>query len=294
MNMAKNIDLLPALWFDDKPFTPFHQTDGENAWLILITKGKAVVSLNGVSVSVSAPCMLVLTKRDEIKLENSACLEGYRMGFALSFINKSLTFRLLENDIYSGINDNHDKALMQMFITRDDRYRGIIGLTAQEYLCIKEWLAVTYQEGIEPTDNYSPCRIRRYLLQALFLLDEIFRKRRGSNYADHEKPPVDIALEYMHMNYSNEITLASLCDLAHINRTSLSRKFKEATGSTPMEYLLNYRLKLACEMLTCTACKLGDISESLGFNYESYFIRQFTAKIGVSPTEYRKMNKREY
>ena len=57
---------------------------------------------------------------------------------------------------------------------------------------------------------------------------------------------------------------------------------------TSIGYLLHYRLKIACEALTHTGLSIAEISEATGFQYDTYFIRQFTKKMGVSPTEYRK------
>ncbi|MDR3364226.1 MAG: AraC family transcriptional regulator [Clostridiales Family XIII bacterium] len=92
----------------------------------------------------------------------------------------------------------------------------------------------------------------------------------------------------MHTNYTDDITIESLCKLAHLNRTSLNQAFKGQTGLSPISYLLSYRLKVACDMLAHTNLNLSEIAELAGFKYVTYFIKQFSAKIGRSPTEYRR------
>ena len=87
--------------------------------------------------------------------------------------------------------------------------------------------------------------------------------------------------------YEN-ITLNALCELVNLNRTSWNQKFKAQFCCTCMEYLLNYRLKISQELLSNSNMKIHEIAESCGFNYDSYFVKQFTAKLGISPAKYRK------
>jgi AraC-like DNA-binding protein len=184
--------------------------------------------------------------------------------------------------------DEHDRNMMNLFLHRDEYYNGILELPAKTYLRILEWMAIIGTEVFAQSDGYWTCRIRRYLLQTLYLVEDICMERKNPQTATKEKSLVDILLEYIHINYSEDISLDLLCQLVHTNRTTLNRKFKARTGFSAMEYLLRYRLKLACESLVHTNLSLAEISEAIGFKYDTYFIRQFTAKMGMSPTEYRR------
>lgn len=80
-----------------------------------------------------------------------------------------------------------------------------------------------------------------------------------------------------------------LCNLTHMNRTSLNKIYKERTGKTVIDdYLIYYRLRIARELLNYTSLTLDEIAHSMGFVYDTYLIRQFTVKMGETPTEYRK------
>jgi len=177
--------------------------------------------------------------------------------------------------------------MMNLFLRRDEFYDGTIDLPAKTYLRISEWLAIMGTEVYAQSDGYWTCRIRRYLLQTLYLLDDIYIERKTPRSVKREKSAVDILLEYIHVNYSNDISLDDLCRLIHVNRTTLNRKFKEQVGYTAMEYLLRHRLKIACDTLTHTNLSLAEIAEAIGFKYDTYFIKQFTTKMGETPTEYR-------
>ncbi|GJM70063.1 hypothetical protein HMSSN036_22790 [Paenibacillus macerans] len=51
-------------------------------------------------------------------------------------------------------------------------------------------------------------------------------------------------------------------------------------------------LKVAGDLLTHTDMNLNDIARATGFEYDTYFIKQFTSKKGISPTTYRTMSRK--
>lgn len=260
----------------------------ESMTLAFITGGNASFILNEKAVSLTAPCLLMLTQFDSLKLVERLRLQAASFSFTPSFLNAGFNMERLVTGDFPTLQDKHDRNIVNVFIDRDEHYYGVIDLPPQVYLRISEWFTIMGGEVIAPSDYFWTCRIRRYLLQTLYLLEDIYMARETPNTVRRDKSPADIVLEYMHTNYANDINLEDLCQLIHLNRTSLNRQFKTRTGRAPMEYLLSHRLKIACETLIHTALNLNEISESLGFRYETYFIRQFTAKMGMSPTEYRK------
>lgn len=253
----------------------------------LITSGKGTFVLNGKPTTLTAPCMLLLSQYDQLRLEESSRLAAKSFSFKPIFVNSSLTFERLAANEFWELEDEHDRNMMNLFLKRDDYYDGTIDLPPQTYLRISEWLAIMGTETYAQSDGYWTCRIRRYLLQTLYLLDDIYMNRKMPNTIKREKSQVDVILEYIHTNYANEISLDLLCKVANLNRTSLNRKFKAQTGRTAMDYLLSHRLKIACDALTHTNLNLLEIAEAVGFKYDTYFIRQFEAKMGISPTNYR-------
>ena len=259
----------------------------ERVTLALITSGKVSFSLNNKAVTLNAPCMLLLSQYDQLQLTESSRMAAKSFSFKPTFVNSSLTFERLAANDFSEMEDEHDRNMMNLFLRRDEYYDGTIDLPPQTYLRISEWLAIMGTETHAQSDGMWTCRIRRYLLQTLYLLDDIYMNRKTPNTIKREKSQIDILLEYIHTNYSGEISLDSLCGLIHLNRTSVNRKFKTQTGHTPMDYLLSHRLKIASEALVHTNLSLSEIAEATGFRYDTYFIRQFTTKMGLSPTEYR-------
>ena len=59
-------------------------------------------------------------------------------------------------------------------------------------------------------------------------------------------------------------------------------------------YLLDYRLRVATELLAHTGLTIDEIASATGFMYGTYLIRQYMAKTGKSPTEYRQEARMKY
>ena len=259
----------------------------ERVSIVLITNGKASLFLNEKAITLTAPCVMLISQYDTVKLIEATRLAAKSFSFNPIFMNSALTFdRLSANDFFE-LEDEHDRNMMNLFLCRDKYYDGTIDLPAKTYLRISEWLAIMGTEVFAQSDGYWTCRIRRYLLQTLYLFDDIYMERKTRNTIKREKSPVDILLEYIHVNYSNDISLDDLCELIHTNRTTLNRKFKEQVGFTAMEYLLRHRIKIACDALSHTNLSISEIAEAVGFKYDTYFIRIFEKKMGMSPTAYR-------
>jgi len=259
----------------------------ERAVIVLASYGCASIMLNDKAVNIIAPCALLLSYKDSIKLLESDRFIARSFHFNPTFINSNLSFENLAKNEFTELEDKHDREMMNLFLIRNDNYDGILDLPAGTYLRIFEWLSIIGTELYAQSDGRWTCRIRRYLLQTLYLLDDIFMSKKVNGNVKSKKAPVDIAMEYIHVNYPQSIKLGTLCDFVYTNRTTLNRNFKAKTGKTAMEYLAHYRIKIACEALAQTNITLYEIAEAVGFKYDTYFIKQFSKRMSMTPTEYR-------
>lgn len=258
----------------------------ERMTVVLITNGRVELVLNEEPVILTSPSMLLLSPMDRVGLKEKERLAAKAFSFAPQFVNSALTFEALSVNSFLQIEDQHDRNMMNLFLRRSEDYKGYIRLPASTYLRISEWMAIIGTETYAQSDGKWTCRIRRYLLQTLYLIEDILDADRALKEPT-ARSMVDICLEYIHVNYPSDISQQTLCDLVHTNRTTLNRKFKEQVGMTSIGYLLHYRIKIACEALSHTNLTIAEISEATGFQYDSYFIRQFTKKMGMTPKMYR-------
>lgn len=99
------------------------------------------------------------------------------------------------------------------------------------------------------------------------------------------------ALTYIEHNFQNDITIEDIASVCGLNRTYFGKIFKEALGKTPQEFLVNYRMLKAAELLKLTHLSIGDIGTTVGYANQMHFSRAFKNCYGVSPREWRNQNR---
>ena len=95
---------------------------------------------------------------------------------------------------------------------------------------------------------------------------------------------------YVMCNYHQSISLSEISDHLHMEKTAFCTFFKKNHGKTFIEFLLDYRINIVCEMLKNTDKNISDICVSSGFQDIPYFNRIFKRYKKISPSEYRKVS----
>ncbi|MFD1887905.1 AraC family transcriptional regulator [Paenibacillus wenxiniae] len=96
----------------------------------------------------------------------------------------------------------------------------------------------------------------------------------------------------LHRHFREPITVGELMRRAGVGRWQYSTLFRRFTGLSPLEYVNAIRLEHARKLLSQTDDPLREIARGVGFRDEYYFSRRFTRFMGVSPKEYRQLNRR--
>lgn len=94
-------------------------------------------------------------------------------------------------------------------------------------------------------------------------------------------------LNYIHENYADDFSTDKLSKKIGYSKSYLMHNFKEYTGKTVNEYLTEYRIYTAKQLLENTEKSILEIALECGFNESSYFIRIFSRQTGTSPLKYR-------
>lgn len=108
------------------------------------------------------------------------------------------------------------------------------------------------------------------------------------DFSSNEEFIVNQLISSLHRNFSSKLTLDSLSSECHCSKSTMSRIFKEHTGCTIMEYLLNVRMQEAERLLSDTVFSVQEIGEICGFSDANYFSYIFKKQKGLTPSEYRK------
>jgi two-component system response regulator YesN len=109
---------------------------------------------------------------------------------------------------------------------------------------------------------------------------------------EKQKTQVDYILQYIRSNIEAEIRRTDIAEAVHLNPNYISRLFRNKTGKSVKEYIMEEKMKLAKELVRNTALPISVITMKVGYNNFSYFAQVYRKMNGLSPAEDREINGR--
>jgi AraC family transcriptional regulator, activator of mtrCDE len=103
-------------------------------------------------------------------------------------------------------------------------------------------------------------------------------------------PRISRALTAFHNAPAEEWSVEGLAREAGMSRTAFAQMFSDKMDVTPMQYLTNWRMQIACHGLTENNWNVADAAAEVGYASEAAFSRVFKKQIGLSPAAYRTMH----
>lgn len=137
-------------------------------------------------------------------------------------------------------------------------------------------------------------------LKTLFILYELsvsdYKVLASSSYAKtgrvEESRRVQKVKEYISEHYAEQLRLTDMAEIVGMSPVAFSRFFRQRTGRTLSEYIVDIRLGFAARMLVDSSRNISEICYECGFNNLSNFNRTFKAKRHYTPREFRDMFKK--
>jgi len=96
------------------------------------------------------------------------------------------------------------------------------------------------------------------------------------------------ALTALHARPAHAWTLEELAHNANTSRSVLAQRFQDLVGSSPMQYLTQWRMLLAANLLCRSSAPLARIAEDVGYQTDTAFIRAFRREFGAPPAAWRR------
>lgn len=166
-------------------------------------------------------------------------------------------------------------AVNQIFHDDDGRILQLLLGAQEEYLGKKTGYAEIF---------------RSRLLEILILtMRKVVREERADIKENLQSTAVLEAIQYLEANYPCKAVLGNFCQKHHYSLQYISRRFKQETGFTALEYLQNIRLEKSCELLLGSSRTVQEIAQEVGYEDVKYFNQLFRRKMQMSPGEYRKV-----
>ncbi len=122
----------------------------------------------------------------------------------------------------------------------------------------------------------------RHVQTPYFMFDH--RSQHGEGHTDSG---IDVVEKWMQQNYHLPVKLPQLAEVANVGVRTFLRRFKRATGQTPLGYLQQLRIEAARHLLEVSAKNIEEITGLTGYADSSSFRRLFKEKTGLTPKEYR-------
>ncbi len=162
---------------------------------------------------------------------------------------------------------------------------------------IKEKIIFEFKEAVFAYRNKAlgwPITVKAALFKIIALLvqEDLMVNESVDSTQDHYK--INIAkrvITHIQENYENKIMIDELANLCNMSPQYFCKFFKSIFGKTAIQYLNEYRIEKACELLQQEEYSISEICFSVGFDNFSYFIRKFKEYKNYTPSSYREMTK---
>ncbi len=255
------------------------EVDPQMFSLYLVHGDAFACELSGVKCYLNGYTLLCLNTTDTVTVHSGG---GDILGFCFrpDFYNIGLSHTVIESDRYPDLRARYSYPDFHLFLARDERYCGVLPLTADAYRSLLVHFRATEQFiHAHGTDPMWSCHARSRLISVMCLAE--------SAYQGEKEGDADAVIRYIREHVERPMSVESLCRMFKTNRTTLTKTVKAATGLSPMQFVLEERLNQSRPDLLFTALPIGFIAMKYGFANTNYYIRAFKQRFGKSPLQYR-------
>ena len=137
----------------------------------------------------------------------------------------------------------------------------------------------------------SPFELMGYAYIFLSALAESSIYRKKISRSSLQDFYVQEILSFLESNYSKNIQVEDIAEFCKLDRSHVSKIFKNIIGMTLREFLLRFRMNKACELMKSSNYSIEQISSMVGYSSMFNFSRSFKSLIGKSPSHWRVENK---
>ncbi len=155
---------------------------------------------------------------------------------------------------------------------------GVLRPGVLKFGCIRKILPIR-RMSLEPSQSAQLAA--NVALQNLLL--EIFNRNGSDSEQDFR---IESLLELIRERMDYWWTVKELADMANLCEMQFRRKFFARTGMNPKEYLEQYKIKHAMELLAARNCSIREVAKQLGYRDPFHFSRRFKILTGISPEAY--------
>ena len=124
----------------------------------------------------------------------------------------------------------------------------------------------------------------------IFRMISDYTERVASLKTVSSSPLVQQVYTYVQKHISEDCSIDEIAAAVFLSRSRLCTKFREESGKTVKDFVMEQKIAEAKKLLVVTTHPLSQISTYLGFSSQSYFNAVFRKAVGLSPRAYREKN----
>ncbi|MGT2950724.1 AraC family transcriptional regulator [Streptococcus cuniculi] len=148
-------------------------------------------------------------------------------------------------------------------------------------------------ELIKQEDSYFELMLKAKLNELVYLLfchQYVVKKNTNDMYRKNET--LRFLIDFINQHYVEPLSIAQLAELSGYSKPHFMAMFKQYTGSSCTDFIIQVRLSKACDLLTNTTKSILEIATEVGFHNLSNFNRQFKKLYHLTPKAYRSLEKK--
>lgn len=190
------------------------------------------------------------------------------------------------NELYSRLVDDCNLHATYFFNNPGLLSLAVKSTPATEYL---------HHQAIKRSANGAKLEMDYIVIELLksvvgTITDEKIDDERYMPLAKYQLAIIERAKEYIHDNFSRDISLNDISEHSFSSPFHFSRMFKNMTSFSPYQYLLEVRLKHGEMLLRNSVLSINEIAIFAGFSSGEHFATSFKRKYGHSPSRFRKLD----
>ncbi|MFT4938690.1 MAG: AraC-like DNA-binding protein [Paraglaciecola sp.] len=145
-----------------------------------------------------------------------------------------------------------------------------------------EYLLECRQTNYDTASFINVANLLRQMLSHIALLGPISRRQQAKHQLD-----LELVHSLMEASVHEKLELETLAKEVNLSKFHFIKKYRELTGSTPVNHFIHLKIKRACDLLDITNKSINEISYAIGYEDAYYFSRIFKKVMGISPSQYR-------
>lgn len=229
----------------------------------VIIDGAITERINGHEIEMGPGWIYFLKPYDVHEYWADNPVSMYKIQFLIDILNPDIQQTLISNE-----------------------YRLIMKLSDKELETLLPFLSKIVEE--RNSNKHGRLTMIGYLMNCLAI--EMIRLSKKQTHHVTNSDSIVMALEYVHNNYTKDITMQQVADHVGLTPNYFCSKFHKEIGQSFKQYLRGLQLNHAATLLRVSDLSVSRICEESGINSLAHFLKDFKTYYGMTPSQYRKQS----